>query len=726
MMIGLALAIALLCRRRRRAQILMWALGGAFALACLVAMAEAATGLHLPSFRAGVENRGGLFGVGSLFGNQNNFAAFLSLSLPYFAVLPIVFRDVRLRAVGFVGGGTALLFILVAGSKSGLLSAGFVVIGLLVLVGTDRRARGRLLVAGGIAVMAVALVVPILSGAGPVKLDERTVTKLDFNILRSQVETDQGSGGVRSALLGDGLRIIDSTNGLGVGAGNAESQVRSLVDSPVVANLHNWWLEVLVNGGVVGLALYLAFFLTLLRGQAARQPAHAGPVRAVHVPRRGPVADRLDHRQRRPLDGDPLHAHVDHVRAGHGRTRPRAATGAAIRILILSHMYPSAVNPTGGIFVHEQARALVELGHDVRVVSPTAWAPPLLSRWRAYRDVPGVDTIDGIPVLYPRKVTLPGARLRHRNNDAMLLAIGRPLRRIHARWPFDVIHAQMVVPDGWAATRMGSELGVPVVATAHRADVLDVPAHGERSRARVIEAVEDIGWICSVSQAIADAAQALATPRRPIRIVPNGADTRVFVPRPAAQARARLGLPDDRPVVTFVGKLVPRKGVDTLVEAIGLLGARPEGAPLLVVAGIGEMRPQLERRAAELGVAQSIRFVGKIPHDDVGWWMSAGDLFVLPSLSEGLPTVVCEAMNCGRPVVATAVDGTPEIVRDGRTGLLVAPGDADALATAMARILDDPDLAERMGAEALRIGREEYTWTANARRMVEIYEEATA
>ena len=268
MMIGLALAIALLCRRRRRAQILLWALAGAFALACLVAMAEAATGLHLPSFRAGTENRGGLIGVGSLFGNQNNFAAFLSLSLPYFAVLPVVFRDVRLKAIGFAGGAVALMFILLAGSKSGLLSAGFVVIGLLVLVGTDRRARGRLVVAGGIAVMAVALVVPVLQGAGPVKLDERTVTKLDFNILRSQIETEQGSGGVRNALLSDGLNIIGETNGLGVGAGNAETQVRALVNSPAVANLHNWWLEVLVDGGIVGLGLYLLFFLTLLRGQA--------------------------------------------------------------------------------------------------------------------------------------------------------------------------------------------------------------------------------------------------------------------------------------------------------------------------------------------------------------------------------------------------------------------------------------------------------------------------
>lgn len=388
---------------------------------------------------------------------------------------------------------------------------------------------------------------------------------------------------------------------------------------------------------------------------------------------------------------------------------------------MLSHMYPSAVNRTAGIFVHEQVRALAALGHDVRVVSPTGWAPPLVPRWRAHRQVPGFESVEGVPVLHPRKLTLPGARLGHRNADAMLWAIAGPLRRVRERFRFDVIHAHMLVPDGWAAACVGAEMEVPVVATAHRADVLDVPARGPRSRERVAAAVDAIDQVCAVSATIGDAAAALGRPRRPVQVVPNGADTRVFAPRPASEARARLGLPDDGPIVSYVGKLVPRKGVDTLVEAIGLLARRPTGAPLLVAAGIGEERPALERRAAELGVADRVRFVGKVDHDEVGWWMAAGDLFVLPSLSEGLPTVVCEAMNVGRPVVATAVDGTPEIVREGRTGLLVPPSDAPALADALGRVLGEPGLAARMGEEALRVGRAEYTWDANARRMSAIY-----
>lgn len=132
---------------------------------------------------------------------------------------------------------------------------------------------------------------------------------------------------------------------------------------------------------------------------------------------------------------------------------------------MISHMYPSPVNPTGGIFVHEQVRALRARGHDVQVVSPKGWAPPGIRRWSGYRDVVPRDTVDDVVVHYPRKVTLPGGRLGHRNADAFLLGIRRTVRRIQREWPIDVMHAHMMVPDGWAAARIGHELGVPAVGT---------------------------------------------------------------------------------------------------------------------------------------------------------------------------------------------------------------------------------------------------------------------
>lgn len=200
---GLAVGIALLCRTRRRALILLVVLGAIFALACLIALVEIGTGFHLPTSRA--TGRLGRFGATSLFGNENNFAMYLALALPFFLVLPAVYRDVRLRALGLGGGAVTLMLALSTGSKTALIAVGLVVVGLLVLLGADRQRRGRLVAGGAVAALAVLLVLPSIQGGGIVPLSEETVTKLDFSILASQVETQSGSGGVRASLLDEGL-----------------------------------------------------------------------------------------------------------------------------------------------------------------------------------------------------------------------------------------------------------------------------------------------------------------------------------------------------------------------------------------------------------------------------------------------------------------------------------------------------------------------------------------
>ena len=261
--------IALICRERRRAQLLLWALLGAFAVACLVAVAEVLTGMHLPTFRAGVENRGGLIGVGSLFGNQNNFAMFLSIALPYFAALPVVYRDVRLRfdRPGRQRRGAHLHAPdrqqvrpdLGGADPDRPAAAGRHRPQLARAPGRGRRHRGAGRAAGGADALR-------RRGREARRADRRPSSTSGCSTASARAGT--GSGAVRDALLNDGLAIVGETNGLGVGAGNAETRVRALADFPGVANLHNWWLEVLVDGGIVGFALYLIFFWTLLRGQA--------------------------------------------------------------------------------------------------------------------------------------------------------------------------------------------------------------------------------------------------------------------------------------------------------------------------------------------------------------------------------------------------------------------------------------------------------------------------
>jgi glycosyltransferase involved in cell wall biosynthesis len=120
-------------------------------------------------------------------------------------------------------------------------------------------------------------------------------------------------------------------------------------------------------------------------------------------------------------------------------------------------------------------------------------------------------------------------------------------------------------------------------------------------------------------------------------------------------------------------------------------------------------------------LGHTVRFVGRVPHADVGAWMRASDVLVLPSRSEGLPTVICEAMVAGRAVIATAVGGTPELVDDGVTGRLIPPGDTAVLADALRDILDTPGRATTLGDAAAQRARNTLTWDAVAGQIESVY-----
>ena len=272
MMGGLAIGIPLACRKRANAIRLLVALGVTFTLATVLALAELRLGIRLPT--SALAGRTGPGFATSLFGNQNNFATYLSLTLPYFLCLPVVFKDARLIALGVAGGLVTLAALLFTGSRSNLLATFLILGGLVLVLLTDRRRRGRAVGGAAIVALALILIVPSLGGGGLIPLPANVVEKFDIGqFLEQRNTTGIGSAAVRSSLLTDGLGVVSDSSGLGVGAGNAEGSIRSLAAFTGIENLHNWWLEVLVNLGVVGLALYVGLFLTLLRGQlrAARR-----------------------------------------------------------------------------------------------------------------------------------------------------------------------------------------------------------------------------------------------------------------------------------------------------------------------------------------------------------------------------------------------------------------------------------------------------------------------
>jgi glycosyltransferase involved in cell wall biosynthesis len=163
-----------------------------------------------------------------------------------------------------------------------------------------------------------------------------------------------------------------------------------------------------------------------------------------------------------------------------------------------------------------------------------------------------------------------------------------------------------------------------------------------------------------------------------------------------AEMRNALGIPDDARVAGIIARLTEQKGHRYLFEALASQSSLAD-VHLLVVGG-GELRDALERAAVSMGLVSRVHFLG--PRRDLGDLLAAMDVFVLPSLWEGLPLSMVLAMSAGVPVVATSVAGIPEVVEDGRTGMLVPPRDSNALGAALARLLGDPDLRRRFGDDA--------------------------
>jgi glycosyltransferase involved in cell wall biosynthesis len=204
----------------------------------------------------------------------------------------------------------------------------------------------------------------------------------------------------------------------------------------------------------------------------------------------------------------------------------------------------------------------------------------------------------------------------------------------------------------------------------------------------------------------------IGLPASKLTVIHNGVDLPEKCP---ADARAELGLRPDDFVIGAVGRLYPVKGIQFLVQALAQTRVGH-----LVVIGDGPEKSTLELLADRLGVADRIHWAGQRP--DARNLMPAFDLFVQPSLHEGMPNTILEAMATGLPVVATAVGGTPEVVAHGVTGLLVSPKSPHALSEAISVLLDDADLRRRMGKAGRERVAQHFTVGRMVRKTEELYE----
>jgi glycosyltransferase involved in cell wall biosynthesis len=339
------------------------------------------------------------------------------------------------------------------------------------------------------------------------------------------------------------------------------------------------------------------------------------------------------------------------------------------------------------------AHAAAAAGHDVAFVSPTAG--PFTERTEAEGFTTHVVALGG----------------------ALDAAAARRLRSVLRDERTDVLHTHTHFSLNAVGRIGGRTAGARVIAHMHIENVFRSSPSARRAQIAVDNATARLcTWIVAVSDATRDALVAQGYPEASTITVHNGIE-----PRDAAMP-AMLEPTPPGPVLLEVGRLCDVKGQRELVAALPRL-ARTDVTLLLAGDDIetgGAFRDELVREANELGVADRVRFLGR--RDDVPSLLAASDALVLPSWAEGLPLVVLEAMAAGRPVVASAVGGTPEAVVEGETGLLVPPQDVPALVRALDALLADSDRAAALGEAGRARVRERFDADAAAQRILGLYD----
>jgi glycosyltransferase involved in cell wall biosynthesis len=392
-----------------------------------------------------------------------------------------------------------------------------------------------------------------------------------------------------------------------------------------------------------------------------------------------------------------------------------------MRILTVATTYPRWEGDSEPSFVHDLNRHLVARGHEVTAVVPHA------ANARVSEQVDGVriERFRYAPEPFETLFYDGGAMPKLRNSwrarlalPGAVVAIWRALRREMQHVRPDLVHVHWLVPQGALAVRPARAAGIPLVISAHGADIHQLA----RTPARrwIAQAIESADAITANTRDTAACVEEVAKPRR-LAVIPMGLDLDLFSPR-LREPRVRRG----DPWILAVGRLVEKKGFIHLVEAVPAL-LRDHPQLRVTICGTGPERDRLDSRIAELDVGHAVELVGPVDRQTVASYMASADLFVGPSIvdakgdTEAQGVVFIEAMAAGCPIVATRVGGIPDVIEDGVHGRLVEPGRTDLLAVAIAEALANPSLRDAWTRTALeRVKR--YSWKTIAAEFEQLYE----
>jgi glycosyltransferase involved in cell wall biosynthesis len=376
--------------------------------------------------------------------------------------------------------------------------------------------------------------------------------------------------------------------------------------------------------------------------------------------------------------------------------RPRPAPLPKLRVLTFSTLFPNPAQTNHGVFVENRLRHLVASGEiDSTVLAPVPWFP---GRSPGRAAIPAHEVQRGITVHHPRYLAPAGIGMFSNPFSLYRAARNCLARLVGDGLAFDLIDAHYLYPDGVAAVWLGREFGRPVVVTARGSDTSQLP-HYRFPGHLIRRTIRDADALIAVSAALKAGLVALGAPESKVSVLRNGVDLTLFRP-PADRAAVRASLGLDGPTLLAVGHLIERKRLHLTIEALRILSQ----CRLLII-GEGPERAALGSLAERIGVAQRVRFIGSVPHEDLPRYYAAADIMVLASSREGWANVLLESMACGTPVVATPAWGSHEAVTAPEAGIVIEAASAEAIAAAVRRLIDRPPARTATAAYA-----EQFSW----------------
>ncbi len=365
-------------------------------------------------------------------------------------------------------------------------------------------------------------------------------------------------------------------------------------------------------------------------------------------------------------------------------------------ILIITNLFPNPEEPNRGIFVAEMVRELKNSA-DITVLSPIPWFPKwgMLKRfkgWYRFSQIPYNYEINGQKVICPKYLAIPKLGFLH--SFFMLVLLYPKVKQLHKEKRFDLINAQWLFPDGVASCRIAKMLNIPIVLSAHGCDI-NLYMKMKFRKKQILKALNACDAVTVVSGQQKKSLAELGIPDSKINVIKNGFNEN-FKVQNKVTLREELGLNIKQQLIIFLGQLVEVKGFNYLISAVKQLEDALRNGYEVIVVGSGPLSNMYEKKVLELGLSEKIKFYGEKKHDEIQKWLGASDMLCLPSIREGCPTVVLEALACGKPVVASRVGEVPELVSE-KSGILFDPKDvnglAESLSVAMNRKWDENEIS---------------------------------